>query len=639
MSWPTSQDYFEAVQNPRLNFGDPELRQGKARTSSLGLPQVMSGNFADVYPIECPGNRVYAVKCFTREVTGQRDRYREISSHLQQARLPFTVEFSYLDGEQGIRIRGAWYPVLKMEWVEGSTLNQFVGDHVREPQTLEALGQLWVQLAQRLRDARLTHADLQHGNVLLVQVPGAKTGTVKLKLIDYDGMYIPALASRPSGEMGHVNYQHPGRIRDQVYSAEVDRFPHLLICTALRCLMAGGRGLWDRHDNGDNLLFRQSDFEFPGSSPLLSELWKLPDPGVQSLVGRLLLAARGSLGQEPHVGDLLSNGQPPPLSTEQAKQVAALLSHGPSRPPPPPPRISSPVAAGAGIVVACACGQRFLAQSHLAGKSVPCPECGRMIFVPESGSATGAGLTTRIAKPWQAVRNLPQQKSISHLWLRFDQSWLRRFGVADPRTNQLLLAAAVIGVLAVMGLPVLMALRPWNRIAVTKAPDPPVIEQAVQPPSVEPPRPIPKVSVPQIPKPESVIPPIIPEVVTRPPLSPADTSPTVDRHAQLLESQEQSLAAGNLRAALDATEELAKLDGGDGLVLKMNLLVKRQTQISTAEDYQVLAVEMLALVNQSVSTGRTDLAKSHLDQVLLWSRRSKNYDLEREATLLVLKLR
>jgi Ser/Thr protein kinase RdoA (MazF antagonist) len=236
MPWPTSQDYFEAVQNPQLNFGEAELRLGKPRLSPMGLPIVMSGNFADVYPIECPVNRTYAVKCFTREVPGQRDRYREISAHLQQVKLPFTVEFSYLDGEQGIRIRGQWYPVLKMEWVEGTTLNQFVSENVQKPQMLEALGQLWVQLAQKLRDARIAHADLQHGNVLLVPVPGAKAGTVKLKLIDYDGMFVPALANRASGELGHVNYQHPARFRDQVYSTDVDRFPHLVICTALPCV-------------------------------------------------------------------------------------------------------------------------------------------------------------------------------------------------------------------------------------------------------------------------------------------------------------------------------------------------------------------------------------------------------------------
>lgn len=399
MSWPTSQDYFEAVQNPRLNFGDAELRLGKPRLSHLGLPRVMSGSFADVYPIECPGDRVYAVKCFTREVLDQRERYRAISDYLQQVMLPFTISFSYLAEKQGIRIKGRWYPILKMEWIEGVTLNQFVKDNAHKPDALRALERLWVRLAIRLRESALAHADLQHGNVLLVPVPGALAGTVKVKLIDYDGMFVPALANSPSGELGHANFQHPMRFRKEIYSAELDLFPHLVICAALRCLTVGGRELWNRYDNGDNILFRQRDFEYPGSSPLIQELWKLSDPAARALVGHLILAARGPLGNEPHVGDLLGNGQTPSLTPIQQQQVNVLLSLG------APPRTDSTLHVGQtapladGIVVACICGKRYLAQSFLSGKTVGCPDCGRMIHV--APPAVGAEVPLR--PPVQAL--------------------------------------------------------------------------------------------------------------------------------------------------------------------------------------------------------------------------------------------
>ena len=65
-----------------------------------------------------------ALKCFTREVAGLQERYAKIDEHIGKAKLPFTVGFKYL--AQGIRIRGQWYPILKMEWVEGFTLNEFV---------------------------------------------------------------------------------------------------------------------------------------------------------------------------------------------------------------------------------------------------------------------------------------------------------------------------------------------------------------------------------------------------------------------------------------------------------------------------------------------------------------------------------
>src|SRR6516225_6222628 len=104
MGWPLSQEYNEAIQSPDSSFGDDELRQGEAVTNALGIPMPRSGNFADVYEVKCPNGSRWAVKCFTREVRGLRERYSVISRHLQQAKLPFTVEFSYL--EQGIRVRG-----------------------------------------------------------------------------------------------------------------------------------------------------------------------------------------------------------------------------------------------------------------------------------------------------------------------------------------------------------------------------------------------------------------------------------------------------------------------------------------------------------------------------------------------------
>ena len=301
MAWPLSQDYNEAIQNPQTSFSDPELRQGQVVVNALGIPQPCSGNFADVYAVECPATQTkWAVKCFTREVRGLRERYSEISKYLQQVNLPFTVDFQYL--EQGIRVAGRWYPVLKMHWVEGFTLNAFVRDMLDKPNMLEALGRIWVRMAHRLREAKLGHCDLQHGNVLLV--PGISANALALKLIDYDGMWVPALARSPSGEIGHPAYQHPQRLREGTYNPEVDRFPLLVIITALRGLATGGRALWEKYDTGDNLLFRQHDFEAPSKSPLLADLLRLNNPEVRDLVIKLIDAARMPLEQVPHLADL-----------------------------------------------------------------------------------------------------------------------------------------------------------------------------------------------------------------------------------------------------------------------------------------------------------------------------------------------
>src|SRR4051812_34773406 len=260
MPWPLSQDYNEAIQNPKYCFHDPELQGGQAATNAIGLPAPRSGNFADVYEVNCPstGNK-WAVKCFTREVAGLQERYSEISAHLKQVKLPFTVDFQYL--ADGIRVQGKWYPILKMRWVEGFLLNEFVRNAADKPATLEALGQIWTRMAKRLRETKVGHCDLQHGNVLLV--PGGKGASLGVRLIDYDGMWVPALAKGRSGEVGHPAFQHPQRLREGTYNLEVDRFPLLAVATTLRCLTVGGKALWHKYDNGDNLLFREPDFKAP----------------------------------------------------------------------------------------------------------------------------------------------------------------------------------------------------------------------------------------------------------------------------------------------------------------------------------------------------------------------------------------
>jgi hypothetical protein len=172
---------------------------------------------------------------------------------------------------------------------------------------------------------------LQHGNVLLV--PATNANALSLKLIDYDGMWVPALAGSPPGEVGHAAYQHPQRLREGTCSLEVDRFPLLVVATALTALKRGGRALWHWYDNGDNLLFRQEDFEAPSKSRLFSELLKAADPSVRVLAENLIEAARNPLEQTPPLDELLPEPRgpsapavrraPPPAEAEPAVTAAA----------------------------------------------------------------------------------------------------------------------------------------------------------------------------------------------------------------------------------------------------------------------------------------------------------------------------
>jgi hypothetical protein len=345
MAWPLSQDYNEAIQDPASCFADSELKAGRPVFSALGLPLPRSGNFADVYEFRGAGGARWALKCFTRHVSGLRERYSAISRHLARAQLPFVVNFKYL--EQGIRIGGRWYPVVKMDWVDGFLLNQFVRDNLDKPRLLTRLSQIWLKMGERLREAQVAHGDLQHGNVILVA--GSRSSSMAVKLIDYDGMWAPALADTPSGEAGHRAYQHPQRVAQGTYSPDVDQLPLLLVACALRALAWAGKPLWERYDTGDNLLFQEKDLRHPAESPLFKEVWRSSDAGVHDLAGYLALGLSGPLEEVPLAHDVAAEQYARPLSAAEEQLVTALLGSG--------TRVSRPVAveqamASAGAVLA-----------------------------------------------------------------------------------------------------------------------------------------------------------------------------------------------------------------------------------------------------------------------------------------------
>jgi hypothetical protein len=342
MQWPLPQEFNEAVQNPGAAFSDPDLRAGLPVVGPHGLPLPHSGNYADVYQFLGPDGRSWAVKCFTRPVAGLAERYAAVADALAAAALPFGVAFTFLPA--GVRVRGAWRPVVKMEWVEGRPLNLVVEENLGRPAVLAKLCDRWGRLCSHLRGAGVAHADIQHGNVMLV--PGSKPGAYGLKLVDYDGMFVPALANDPSGEAGHPNFQHPGRLSTRAYSADLDRFPHLVIATALKALEVGGPGLWGRYDNGDNLLFAEADFQAPASSRLMRELWGSGTPAVRALVGRLAVACVRPLAETPWLDEVAPDGEPAPLDPDTERAAAPLLGvtasapvvidyPGPAAAPPP----------------------------------------------------------------------------------------------------------------------------------------------------------------------------------------------------------------------------------------------------------------------------------------------------------------
>ncbi len=370
MAWPTPQEYNEAIQNPRTAFVDAELRAGQPVLTPLGLPRPITGNFASVYQMVCANQRVWAVRCFLRDFADHQDRYAAISGHLAQVQLPYMVDFTFL--ADGIRIGGRTYPVLKMEWLEGESFLSYVERNLHAPARLLDLAQQWVEMAQTLGQAGIAHGDLQHGNILVVNG--------RLRLIDYDGMYVPALDGRRSHEVGHRNYQHPARAEDG-FGLETDHFSTWIIYSSLVALSADP-ALWQALNGGDEcLLFRHEDFLRPHQSAALRAFENSPDVRLQRLADVLRTLLSLAPEQIPAINGQLTVRPTRPRAPaawvqdhlrSAAAAVAGTAGPAPASTPPaaaPPPQwIEDFIGTGQGAIRPAAVGS-YARERAVAGLS------------------------------------------------------------------------------------------------------------------------------------------------------------------------------------------------------------------------------------------------------------------------------
>jgi hypothetical protein len=273
--WPTPQEFNEALQSPRTSFLDEELKTGLVHLDNLGLPRPESGAFATVYRVNCQDADI-AVKCFLGEYDAQARRYDEISKFLSMHPLSSCVRFRY--SVEGIRISNRRFPILQMDWVDGIPFLSFIEQNLHRPETLRDLSCEFRELTAQLSNAGIAHGDLQHGNIIVV-------GN-SLKLVDYDGMYVPALAGLLSNELGHRNYQHPARTKEH-FGPYLDNFSAHVIDASLNILSLD-RSLWDEFVGGDEcILFRHSDFCSPSSSRLFRRLRSHGSPSIRTLASDL----------------------------------------------------------------------------------------------------------------------------------------------------------------------------------------------------------------------------------------------------------------------------------------------------------------------------------------------------------------
>lgn len=301
---PSIREYSLSVANPALCFEDEVLKAGQPENGKRNSPKQWVGQFTSVYKIRANG-KAYAVRCFTSEVTGLGLRYQELKRYLIQNPVPEFVSVEYQPKgihvfRQG-RTESQCYPIVKMDWVDGETLDNFIDKNLGQPATIRHLANQWRDTARRLQGLPMAHNDLQHGNVMV-------RGDGAIRLVDYDGVFLPAFRGQKSPEEGHKHYQHPERSA-QHYDEHSDNFPAIVIYVSLLAIAAKPE-LWGEFYNEKNLLFTENDFGNPVGSELFEKLKTVQDSSVAGLAGKLAGWCANPIEKVPTLDDFLKLAPP-----------------------------------------------------------------------------------------------------------------------------------------------------------------------------------------------------------------------------------------------------------------------------------------------------------------------------------------
>ena len=253
MNYPLISEYIEAIKSAEDNF--EELSYLRPVLGDDGLPVMTSGNFAVVFKMKDEqSGKFYAVKCFTKEQEGRADAYREIAREMKDVSSPYLVSVRYLEKDLFVdtdQTTETVFPVLLMDWVEGKTLDKYLRENLDDKYALEMQAYRFSQLAQWLIPQPFAHGDLKPDNILV-----REDGT--LVLVDYDGMYVPAMKGKKARELGSPDFRHPLRTEND-FDEHIDDFPLISILFSLKAISVSPQ-LLEKYGANDRLLLSRVDY-------------------------------------------------------------------------------------------------------------------------------------------------------------------------------------------------------------------------------------------------------------------------------------------------------------------------------------------------------------------------------------------
>ena len=319
MQYPLISEYVRAIQDASNNLD--KLAHLVPVLDDHGEPYRSSGAFAVVFKMKDEQTgKCYALKCFTEEQEGRAEAYLQIADELEFVDSSYITSVKYLDKEIFVdsSCEEDEFPVLLMDWIDGETMENYIAENYQDNYAMAMLCYRFCKMAAWLRFQPFAHGDIKPDNIM-VRPDG------NLTLVDYDGMFVPAMKGQKSPTIGTKDFSHPLRTVDD-FDETIDDFALASIALSLKAISMNSK-LLDTYSASDRLLFSENDYRNPSNSKVISALQELMcDKDFCTLYSLFMLAlARKELsacsfrlfiGEKPNIIPVMNED----LSTETTEE-------------------------------------------------------------------------------------------------------------------------------------------------------------------------------------------------------------------------------------------------------------------------------------------------------------------------------
>ena len=283
MQYPLISEYLAAIREAKDNLDT--LSHLVPVLDKYGEPYRSSGAFAVVFKMKDEQTgKCYALKCFTEEQEGRAEAYRKIAEELEFVDSPYITSVKYLEKELFVdsNCENEEFPVLLMDWIEGETMETYIADNYTDTHAMSMLCYRFCKMAAWLRSQSFAHGDIKPDNIMV-----RPDGT--LTLVDYDGMFVPAMKGQKSPTIGTKDFSHPLRTIDD-FDETIDDFALASIALSLKAISLDP-SLLQTYGASDRLLFSAADYLDLSKSKTFTALQGLlADEEAITLMSMFLLA-------------------------------------------------------------------------------------------------------------------------------------------------------------------------------------------------------------------------------------------------------------------------------------------------------------------------------------------------------------